>query len=191
MVAGTEAEAELLREEAAEVVLSMVLRLSQKKTKIVHIDQGFDFLGMRIQRHQQRGSSKRLVYTYPSRAALAAVKTEVRNATRRSTNQSLAIMLHRLNPVLRGWTTYHRHGAAAKTFANLSAFTWRRAGCWLCHKHPKTGMGEPRRRYLRRWWPEQDEVSLLNSAAVAITRYRYRGTVIPSPWATTAGQTEM
>jgi RNA-directed DNA polymerase len=186
MVAGTRADAERLREEAAAVLLPMGLRLSEEKTRIVHIDQGFDFLGMHIQRHKQRGSTRRFVYTYPARAALAAVKAKVRGATRRSTNQSLAVLLHRLNPVLRGWTSYHRHGAAAKTFAFLSAFTWRRVWCWVCHKHPKTGMGELRRRYLRRWWPEQDEARLFNPAAVPIVRYRYRGTVIPSPWATTA-----
>jgi RNA-directed DNA polymerase len=110
----------------------------------------------------------------------------VRSATRRSTNQSLGVLLHRLNPVLRGWTSYHRHGAAAKTFAFLSAFTWRRVWCWVCHKHPRTGIGELRRRYLRRWWPEQDEARLVNPATVTIVRYRYRGTAIPSPWATTA-----
>lgn len=186
MVAGTRADAERLREEAAAVLLPMGLRLSEEKTRIVHIDQGFDFLGMHIQRHKQRGSTRRFVYTYPARAALAAVKAKVRSATRRSTNQSLAVLLHRLNPVLRGWASYHRHGAAAKTFAFLSAFTWRRVWCWVCHKHPKTGMGELRRRYLRRWWPEQDEARLFNPAAVPIVRYRYRGTAIPSPWATTA-----
>jgi RNA-directed DNA polymerase len=183
MVAGTQADAEHLREEAAAVLLPMGLRLSEEKTRIVHIDQGFDFLGMHIQRHKQRGSSRRFVYTYPSRAALAAVKAKVRDATRRSTNQSLAILLHRLNFVLRGWTNYHRHGAAAKTFAFLSAFTWRRVWCWLCHKYPKTGMGVLRRRHTRNWWPEQDEVRLFKPTTVAITRYRYRGAAIPSSWA--------
>jgi len=183
MVAGTQADAEHLREEAAAVLLPMGLRLSEEKTRIVHIDQGFDFLGMHIQRHKQRGSSRRFVYTYPSRAARAAVKAKVRDATRRSTNQSLAILLHRLNFVLRGWTNYHRHGAAAKTFAFLSAFTWRRVWCWLCHKYPKTGMGVLRRRHTRNWWPEQDEVRLFKPTTVAITRYRYRGAAIPSPWA--------
>jgi RNA-directed DNA polymerase len=143
-------------------------------------------LGLHIQRHKQRGSTRRFVYTYPARAALAAVKAKVRSATRRSTNQSLAVLLHRLNPVLRGWASYHRHGAAAKTFAFLSAFTWRRVWCWVCHKHPRTGMGDLRRRYLRRWWPEQDEVRLFNPATVTIIRYRYRGTAIPSPWSPTA-----
>jgi RNA-directed DNA polymerase len=184
MVAGDRADAERLREEAAAVLRPMGLRLSEEKTVIAHIDQGFDFLGVRIQRHIQRGSTRRFVYTYPARAALAAVKAKVRSVTRKSTNQSLPVLLHRLNPVLRGWTNYHRHGASAKTFAYLSAFTWRRVWCWLCHKHPKTAMRELQRRFLRRWWPEQDEVTLFNPAAVAITRYRYRGAAIPSPWAT-------
>jgi RNA-directed DNA polymerase len=189
MVAGTQADAEHLRQEAAAVLLRMGLQLSEEKTRIVHIDQGFDFLGMHIQRHKQRGSTKRFVYTYPSRAALAAVKAKVREATRRSTNQNLATLLHRLNFVLRGWTNYHRHGAAAKTFAFLSAFTWRRVWCWLCHKYSKTGMGVLRRRYTRNWWPEQDGERLFKPTRVAITRYRCRGAAIPSPWVMTSKAT--
>jgi len=184
LVAGTQADAERLRDEAAVVLLPMGLRLSEEKTRIVHIDQGFDFLGMHIQRHKQRGSTKRFVYTYPSRTALAAVKAKVRDATRRSTNQSLATLLHRLNFALRGWTNYHRHGAAAKTFSFLSAFSWRRVWCWLCHKYRKTGMGVLRRRYTRNWWPEQGGVRLFNPSTVAITRYRFRGAAIASPWVT-------
>jgi RNA-directed DNA polymerase len=186
MVAGTRADAERLREEAAEVLLPMGLRLSEEKTKIVHIDQGFDFLGMRIQRHQKRGAKKRLVYTYPTRKALASVMAKVRDITaNRFTNQTLTVLLHRLNRVLRGWTNYHRHGAASKTFAYLSAFTWARVMSWLRHKHHRTGWHELRRRYLSGWWPTQDGVSLFNPAAVPIVRYRYRGTGIPSPWAST------
>jgi RNA-directed DNA polymerase len=184
MVTGTKADAERLRKEAAAVLLPMGLRLSEEKTVIAHIDQGFNFLGMRIQRHQQRGSKRRFVYTYPSRAALMAVKAKVRSITRKSTNQSLSVLLHRLNPVLRGWANYHRHGAASKTFSYLSAFTWRRVWCWLCHKYRKTGRRQLQRRHLRRGWPEQDGVTLFDPATVAIIRYRYRGATIPSPWVT-------
>jgi RNA-directed DNA polymerase len=184
MVAGTRADAEHLREEAAAVLVPMGLRLSEEKTVIVHIDQGFNFLGMRIQRHRQRGSNRRLVYTYPSRATLMAVKAKVRGITRRSTNQPLSVLIHRLNPVLRGWVNYHRHGASSKTFSFLSAFTWRRVWIWLCHKYRKTGQRELQRRYLRRRWPEQDGVRLFDPATVAIVRYRYRAAAIPSPWAT-------
>jgi RNA-directed DNA polymerase len=184
LVAGTRADAERLRDETARVLLPMGLRLSEEKTVIVHIDEGFDFLGMHIQRHKKRGAAKRYVYTYPSRAALAAVKAKVRSATRGTTNQSLSELVNRLNPVLRGWTNYHRHGASSKTFSYLSAFTWRRVWIWLRHKHPKATVKQLRRRYLPGWWPTQDEIRLFKPDAVAIVRYRYRGTAIPSPWAT-------
>ena len=59
MVAGTQAHAQDLREEAAAVLAPMGLRLSEAKTKVCHIDEGFDFLGFRIQRRRKRGTTKR------------------------------------------------------------------------------------------------------------------------------------
>jgi RNA-directed DNA polymerase len=115
------------------------------------------------------------------------VKAKVRSATRGTTNQSLSELVSRLNPVLRGWTNYHRHGASSKTFSYLSAFTWRRVWIWLRHKHPNATVKELRRRYLPGWWPTQDEARLFKPDAVAIRRYRYRGAAIASPWATTQG----
>jgi RNA-directed DNA polymerase len=59
MVAGTRAHAEALKDEVAAALATMGLRLSDAKTRICHIDEGVDFLGWRIQRHQQRGSTRR------------------------------------------------------------------------------------------------------------------------------------
>ena len=189
LIAGTEDDAHRLREQAAGVLGRVGLRLSPAKTVITHIDQGLDFLGFRIQRHTRRGASKRFVYTYPTRRALAGVMAKVRTMTRGTTNQSLAVLLHRLNQVLRGWTTYFRHAASAKTFAYLQAYTWKRVWCWLRHKHRRTSWTLLRRRYQHTGRLAQDEVTLFNPAAVSIIRYRYRGTVIPSPWAPTPTRT--
>jgi RNA-directed DNA polymerase len=49
----------------------MGLRLSQDTTRVSHIDEGFDFLGFRIRRHEKGGTGHRFVYTYPSKSALA------------------------------------------------------------------------------------------------------------------------
>ncbi len=182
LVAGTRADAARLREEVAVVLAEMGLRLSEAKTRIVHLDEGFDFLGFRIQRHRKRGSTRRNLYTYPSKAALAAIKTKVRTATREGKNEPLAILLGRLNPVLRGWTNYFRHGVSKATFNYLRAFVWRRVVCWLRHKHPTMTWKELRRRYLPGWWPAQGETVLVDPARVHVTRYRYRGDRIPSPW---------
>src|SRR5436190_15977366 len=81
LVAGTRDDTQAVREQVAAVLATIGLRLSAEKTTIAHIDEGLEFLGWRIQRHQQRGSTKRYVYTYPSRKALAAVKAKVRTIT--------------------------------------------------------------------------------------------------------------
>jgi RNA-directed DNA polymerase len=182
LVAGTRDDTQAVREQVAAVLATIGLRLSQEKTTICHIDEGFEFLGWRIQRHQQRGSQRRYVYTYPSRKALAAVKTKVRAVTGQTTNQPLAVVLHRLNWVLRGWANYFRHGASAKTFAYLDAFSWRRVMRWLCRKHPRIGWRVLCRRWLPGWRPTEGSITLFDPGTVAIRRYRYRGAQIPSPW---------
>ncbi len=84
-------------------------------------------------RQRKRGTGQYLVYTYPTKAALAAVKVKVRTLTQGATDQSLSVLVHRLNPVLRGWTAYFRHGVSKATFNYLRAFVWRRVVWWLRH----------------------------------------------------------
>ena len=182
MLTGTKEHVEALREEVQAVIAPMGLRLSEQKTLVTHIDEGFDFLGFHIQRKRQEGSMRRTIYTYPSKTALAAIKAKVRALTQGNTNQTLANLLSRLNPVLRGWANYFRHGVSARTFSYLNAFSWRRVVNWLRHKHPRASWKWLRRRHLPRWRPTDGEVSLFNPASVPITRYYYRGTKIATPW---------
>ena len=78
LVAGTSVHAEALRDEVAAVLAPMGLRLSDEKTRVAHIDEGFDFLGFRIQRRTKRGTHKRVVYTYPSKRSLGTAIDKVR-----------------------------------------------------------------------------------------------------------------
>ena len=161
----------------------MGLRLSPEKTTVCHVDEGFVFLGFRIQRRTKRGSPKRYVYTYPSKKALGAIIDKVRTITRTmGRNNPLTDLLRRLNAVLRGWTNYFRHGASKATFSYLCAYTWRRVVHWLRRKHPHANWKWLRRHHLPGWWPTEGEATLFNPATVAITRYRYRGKNIATPW---------
>jgi RNA-directed DNA polymerase len=182
LVSGTRSNAEALRETVQGVLAPMGLKLSDAKTQVVHIDTGFDFLGFHIQRKRKRGSSKRYVYTYPSKKALMAIKAKVRTLTRRSSWPTLSVLLHRLNPALRGWATYFQHGVSKRTFSYLGEFAWRRVVSWLRKQYPRTGWVKLRRRYLPGWRPTQDGIELFNPATVPVTRYRYRGNKIPNPW---------
>ena len=82
----------------------MGLRLSPEKTLITHIDEGFDFLGWRIQRHRKRGTSNTYyVYADPAKKALNAAMAKIKAICWQNTNQPLDVLLIRLNWFLRGW----------------------------------------------------------------------------------------
>jgi IS1 family transposase len=135
------------REQAAAVLSSMGLRLSEEKTKIVHIDEGFDFLAWRIQRHRKRGTDRSYVYTYPSKKALKSAMGKVKlRCDRIDTNQPLAVLLLSLGSLLRGWTAYFRPGVSHRTFHYLSHYTWQCVMRWLRRKHLKSSWGYLKRR---------------------------------------------
>ena len=183
MIRGTRTDAGALREEIAGVLTTMGLRLSPEKTLITHIDEGLDFLGWRIQRHRKRGTSEQYVYTYPARKAVKSVMAKVKAICRQDVNLPLEVLLHQLNPVLRGWTAYFRPGVSSATFDYLRAYTWQQVIAWIRRKHRRMNWKELRRRYCGGgWWPAAGEVTLFNPATVRTTRYLYRGAAIPSPW---------
>jgi RNA-directed DNA polymerase len=183
MVKGTRADAEALRDEIAGVLAGMGLRLSPEKTLITHIDEGLDFLGWRIQRHRKRGTRQQHIYTYPARKAVKAVMAKVKAICRQNVNLPLEVLLHQLNPVLRGWTAYFRPGVSFATFQYLRAYTWARVIAWIRRKHRRMNWKELRRRYCGGgWWPADGKVTLFNPGKVRTTRYRYRGAAIPTPW---------
>jgi RNA-directed DNA polymerase len=189
LVSGTQAHAETVREDVAAVLAPMGLRLSEAKTKICHIDEGFDFLGFRIQRRRKRGTTKRAVYTYPSKKALASIVGRVRTLTLRSSHPTLAALLRQLNPVLRGWCTYFRHGVSKATFGYLDQYTWHRVVRWIRKRHNKTKWDVLYRRYLQDWRPVEDGVVLFQPQTVTVSRYRYRAANIPTPWPTRSSGT--
>jgi RNA-directed DNA polymerase len=183
LVAGTKAHAEALREEIAEVLTGMGLRLSPEKTLVTHIDEGLDFLGWRIQRHRKRGTSKRYVYVYPAKKALHAIMAKVKTRCRQNLNQPLETLLQQLNAMLRGWTNHFKHGCSNASLSYLRAFLWKRLVRWQRLKHPRRTWRYLRRRYSRGdGWPTDGEVVLFDPAKVSARRYYYRGTRIPTPW---------
>jgi RNA-directed DNA polymerase len=183
LIAGTRDDADALWDEVGAVLAPMGLRLSEEKTRVCHVDEGFDFLGWRIQRRAWRSrAGKRAVYTYPSKKTLASVLDKVRSLTRRAQHRTLADLLRRLNPVLRGWCNYFRHGVSARTFSYVDHFAFWRIVGWLRKRHVGLNMHTLVRRYLPSWAVRAEGVEMFRPRAVAIERYRYRGTRIPTPW---------
>ena len=193
MVAGTKAHADALWDEVADVIAPLGLRLSVEKTRVCHLDEGFDFLGFRIQRRRKKGTNKMVVYTYPSKKALLSIMAKVRALTEKARHHGLADLLGRLNPVLRGWCAYFRHGVSKATFGYLDSFTWNRVTQWLLKRHKRITWADLYRRFLTGRpgnRPQENGIIMFDITTVLITRYRWRAHNIPTPW-TSAAETSV
>jgi RNA-directed DNA polymerase len=189
VVNGQRRHAEALRGEVAQVIAPLGLRLAPDKTRVVHIDDGFDFLGWRIRRMRKRGTqSTYFVYTIPSRKAVQAIRDRIRRRTARSTlHLDLDELILGLNRTLRGWANYFRHGVSSRTFSHVDYHAWLRIGAWIRRKHGRISWREVRRRFCDKGWRfAHNGIAFHGATSVGIVRYRYRGTRIPNPWTITA-----
>jgi RNA-directed DNA polymerase len=188
MVSGQRHHAEALREEVTAVLAPLGLRLAPEKTRVVHIDEGFDFLSFTIRRQRKRGTQKHYVYTKPSRKAIQAIKDKVTAKTYRSTrHMALDELITSLNRLLAGWANYFRYAVSKAVFGAIDGFAWGRIMRWLRRKYKRgrnrIGMTELRRRFCDKGWQfAWNRVAYTGASSVAVKRYRYRGNLIPTPW---------
>lgn len=182
MVNGTREDAERLREQAAGVLAPMGLRLSEAKTLVTQIDDGFVFLGHHIQRRRKRGIRRWVIYTYPSKKAINSLIAKVR-ALIHPGQPDLKTLLIRLNAVIRGWCNYFRHGSSKRTFSYLANYVWHRVARWLRKRHGGMSWKKMRTRLMNNGWEiSADGTTLLNAATIPVTRCRWRAWHIPTPW---------
>jgi RNA-directed DNA polymerase len=107
------------------------LTLSEEKTRIVHIDQGFDFLGWNFRKYKGKMLIK------PNRKNAEAFYGKVKGILDRSLSVPMAALITRLNPVLRGWAEYHKGVVAKATFSRLDhQIDWRLMR-WGLRRHPR------------------------------------------------------
>jgi RNA-directed DNA polymerase len=175
-----------LRDEIAAVLAPLGLRLSEAKTRVVHMQDGFDFLGFRIKWMRKRGTDKWFVYTFIADKPVREFKRKIRALTRRQSQVGFDAVFTRINQIQRGWASYFRHAVAKHTLDRLYAFVWWRIINMVMNRH-RMSWTALRRRFKGPdgWRPiVLDGVELFNISSVTVTRYRWRGTKIPSPWPT-------
>ncbi len=184
LVHGQRDHVEDLREQIANVLAPMGLNLSQEKTRIAHMSEGFDFLGFRIQWRRKQGSSKWYVYTFIADRPFRSVKDKIRALTPRTSQWDLSAALIRINQITHGWSNYFKHAIAQRTFEHLHRFTW-----WRIVRMMRTSH-RWRWKDVRRWLTDltgrwhsisADGIELFNPATIPIRRYRYRGQQHPQP----------
>ncbi|MEV6259138.1 group II intron reverse transcriptase/maturase [Nocardia sp. NPDC051911] len=174
-----------LREDIADVLTPLGLRLSESKSRVVHMREGFDFLGFRIQWKRKRGTRTWFVYTFIADRPFRAVEAKIRALTHRVSQADMGAVIGRINQILRGWTNYFRHAVCSHTLDRLRYFVNWRLIRWLRKRH-RWRWRTFRRKFTTptgRWLPiAADGIELFDPASVTVRRYRYRGNRIPNPF---------
>jgi RNA-directed DNA polymerase len=111
------------------------LELSQEKTKITHIADGFDFLGQHIRDYDGT------ILIKPSRKNVQALLRKVRGVIKANAQATTGNLIGQLNPIIRGWANYHRHVASKQTFTKVDNAIFLALWHWAKRRHPK----KPRR----------------------------------------------
>jgi RNA-directed DNA polymerase len=115
------------------------LRLSDEKTHIRHLREGFHFLGFNI-RHYSAPNSSRSGYKLlikPSPESIKQIKRKLKGLWRKHVGTPAAALITEINPVIRGWSNYFRIGVAKAIFAELDSFMYYRAQRYAKRRHPR------------------------------------------------------
>jgi RNA-directed DNA polymerase len=124
-------------------LLERGLRLSAAKTRIVHIDKGFDFLGWNFRKY----CGKLLIK--PSRKNVKTFYEELRNVVSNRLQDKQEDLIQVLNPKLRGWAEYHRPVVAKEVFSRMDSQLFWRLMRWTKRRHPMKNADWIRQKYWR------------------------------------------
>lgn len=119
------------------------LELSEEKTKIARIEDGFNFLGQHLRKY-----GNKLLIT-PSRGAVKALLAKTGKIIKGHHGRSAWGLINQLNPVIRGWANYHRHVVSKKTFAYVDSRIFRQIWNWARRRHQLKSRKWVKRRYFR------------------------------------------
>ena len=129
--------------EAAKEILTAWLSerglvLSPEKTKIVHLTEGFDFLGFNIRHYKAPLTSKSgyKLLIKPSKKSVKSIREKLKQKWLKLLGQDAQTIANQLNPVIRGWANYFRIGVASKTLHDLDKWMFHRELRYTRRTHP-------------------------------------------------------
>lgn len=105
------------------------LSLSEEKTKITHINDGFDFLSQNTRKYNGKLLQK------PSKTAIKSIKLKLREIVFKYLGASPTKVIQQLNSTLRGWSNYHKHIVSKEVFTEIDYYLWRLLGRWCKRRH--------------------------------------------------------
>ena len=119
------------------------LELSEEKTRITHITEGFDFLGQNVRKYDGKLLIK------PANKSVKTLLDKVREIIKTNKSATQTNLILQLNPIIRGWAMYHRHVVSKSRFSSIDHQIWRLLWKWAMRRHPTKGAAWVRQKYFR------------------------------------------
>jgi RNA-directed DNA polymerase len=141
--AHTRAQAEQLKAKLADWLAPRGLVFNEDKTQIVHLTNGFDFLGFNVRRYR---NGKLLIK--PSSAAVKRLRRRLADEMRALRGSNAAAVVAALTPIIRGWAAYYRGVVSSKIFNELDDYVWKLTWRWAKRSHS----GKPKRWVTHRYF---------------------------------------
>ncbi|NOQ48308.1 MAG: group II intron reverse transcriptase/maturase [Methanococcoides sp.] len=124
-----------IAEEAKELIKNFLtdkgLELSDEKTLITHINDGFDFLGWNVRKYKGKLLIK------PSKKSIQKVTEKISNVIKNGKTWTQEVLIDTLNPIITGWSNYHQGVASKETYSLLDHRIWNILWKWAKRRHPK------------------------------------------------------
>jgi len=131
-------DAECVQQRLDDWLAQRGLSLSPTKTRIVHLREGFDFLGFTIRQYHSRTSRNGVkLLIKPSKRSVQTLRDRLREEWHKHRTASVGHIVRDRNPLIRGWANYFRIGVASKTFRSLDRWMFIRQYRYAKRRHPK------------------------------------------------------
>lgn len=143
----TGASREILEAKVKPVVVKFLeergLKLSEKKTRITSIHEGFDFLGFNVRKY----NGKLLIK--PSKQGIKSFLHKIRGIIKSNKTARTEALIWQLNPMIVGWANYYRHVVAKKAFDFIDYSIYQNLRRWIKRRHPNKSETWRRNKYYR------------------------------------------
>jgi len=143
----TGATSEVLENKVKPVVEAFLsergLSLHPGKTKITHIDEGFDFLGMNVRKYNGK------LIIQPAKSNVKRFLADIRDIIKSNKTCKTENLIRMLNPKIRGWSNYYRHVCSKETFSYVDHKIFEAIWSWAVRRHPNKGKRWVRSKYFR------------------------------------------
>ena len=140
-------QAEHVKAQLARWLAPRGLVFNEVKTNIVHLEEGFDFLGFNVRRYRHGRRPGKLLIK-PSPEAVERIRKRLAEEMRRLRGSNARAVIARMNPIIRGWSAYYRGAVSSKVFSSLDHYMWQLTAGWARRTHPK----KPKKWIARRYW---------------------------------------